>query len=156
MTETDQLNRLVQPRVAKIHREPFTRAECMRLLEAATLSPDPFLERALLTLGPDTGARIGEMWAVDIDDVDLEGGSIVFRKTKNGRPPRVFVRVPGREDGGPCIVALADWVSARAQRAQPLVRTLSVATPVGRGQSGSPQRPGRDWRSSFGRRPIGR
>ncbi len=74
----------------------------------AQQGPDPCMERALLLLGLDTGCRIGELCMANVEDLDLEAGSILFRTTKNGRPQRVFFRVAGQPDGGPCVVALQE------------------------------------------------
>jgi integrase len=116
------------PRLAKLHRVPFTKADCVRLLEAALLGPDPLMERCLLLIGLDTGARVGELVAADVEDVDLEAGSILFRKTKNQRLRRVFFGVASRPDGGPCMVAMRQWLAVRPRRLlQPGVHALFIA-----------------------------
>jgi len=122
----DPLARVEAPRLAKLHRQPFSQSDCKLLLEAAMMGPDPFLERALLLLGLDTGARIGELCATDLDDLDLAAGTILFRTTKNGRPRRVFFRVAGQPDGGPCVVALDQWLGVRLKRVNPGVQALFV------------------------------
>jgi site-specific recombinase XerD len=122
----DPRARVESPRLAKLHREPFSQHDCQLLLEAALLGPDPIMERALLLLGLDTGARIGELVATTIDDLNLEAGTILFRKTKNGRPRRVFFRVADSADGGPCVVALTNWWAVRPKRADQLVHALFI------------------------------
>jgi integrase/recombinase XerD len=122
----DPLARVEAPRVKRLQREPFSKADCLALLEAALEGPDPVLERALLLLGLDTGCRIGELCATSVEDLNLEAGSILFRKTKSGRPRRVFFRVAGQPDGGPCVVSLTNWLAVRPKRADPDVRTLFV------------------------------
>lgn len=124
--EVDPLARLEVPRVTRLHLVPFSKTDCLRLLEAAQLGPDPILERALLLLSLDTGCRIGELCSATLADLDLEQGTILFRRTKNGRPRRVFFRVAGRPDGGPCTVALMDWLAERDKRAEGNVHTLLV------------------------------
>lgn len=110
---TDPLARLDPPRLAKLHRSPFSELEVRALLDAARMGPNPVMERALLLLGLDTGARIGELVGAWVDDLNLDAGVILFRKTKNGRPRRVFFGISGRADGGPCVVALRQWLVAR-------------------------------------------
>jgi integrase/recombinase XerD len=122
----DPLSRLDPPRLAKMHRVPFSKLDCLRLLEAALMGPDPLMERALLLLALDTGARIGELVQTNLEDLDLAEGTVLFRKTKNGRPRRVFFRVNGRPDGGPCAVAISDWLAVRDARAEHNVHTLFV------------------------------
>lgn len=109
----DPLARVEPPRLAKFHRSPFTEADVRALLEAARLGPNPVMERALLLLTLDTGCRVGELVSVEIGDLDLDTGLVIFRKTKNGRPRRVFFGVAGKPDGGPCIVALREWLAIR-------------------------------------------
>jgi len=120
----DPLDRLERPRVPKIHRQPYTEAEARRLLWAVRQGPAPELERALLLLGLDTGCRPGELCGLAISDVDLERGSVVFRRTKNAHPRRVIVRVDTLEDGGPCVAALRAWLAVR--RPQEGVEALFV------------------------------
>lgn len=119
--ESDTLARVEPPRLTKLHRAPFSESEVRRLLEAARLGPNPFMERALLLLGLDTGARIGELCSIEFGDLDLDEGAVLFRKTKTGRPRRVFFRVPTREDGGPCVAALRDWLAVRRHSEAPTV-----------------------------------
>lgn len=111
--EADPLARIEAPRLQKLHRVPFSAPEVRLLLEAARQGPNPIMERALLLLGLDTGARIGELVATEIADLDLSVGIILFRSTKSGRPRRVFFGVESREDGGPCIIALREWLAVR-------------------------------------------
>jgi integrase len=111
---TDPLARLERPRLTKLHRVPFSEHEVRALLDAARQGPNPVMERALLLLSLDTGARIGELVGARLDDLDLERRVIVFRKTKNGRPRRVFFGVASQADGGPCVVALRKWLAVRS------------------------------------------
>jgi len=84
------------------------------------------MERALVLLGLDTGARIGELLSANLEDLDLVAGAILFRTTKNGRPRRVFFRVAGQPDGGPCMAALMEWLAERSRRVQPGEHALFV------------------------------
>ena len=102
----DPLARLEPPRLAKLHRLPYTEAEARRLLVAARSGPRPIFARALLLLGLDTGCRIGELCAADLGDLDLGAGAILFRHTKNGHPRRVIFQ-------GPSLEALRAWLEAR-------------------------------------------
>ena len=124
--DVDPLARVEAPRVVKLHGAPFAKGDCALMLEAAQLGPDPLMERALLLLSLDTGCRIGELCAVDVADLDLEAGTVLFRTTKGGRPRRVFFRVAGQPDGGPCVVALREWLTERSKRAQPGNHALFV------------------------------
>ncbi len=126
MFDVDPLARLEAPRLVRLHGEPFAKGECVLMPEAAQRGPDPHMERALLLLSLDTGCRIGELCAANVEDLDLEVGSIVFKTTKNGRPRRVFFRAASQPDGGPCVVALQEWLLERAKRAQPGEHSLFV------------------------------
>lgn len=126
---SDPLARLEPPRLPKLHRQPFTEAECHRLMAAAQSSPDAALTRALLLVGLDTGCRIGELLAAELADLDLDAGSILFRTTKTMRVRRVFFRVARMMDGGPCVVALRAWLA---------IRPSTTSTTIFVGRSGQP------------------
>lgn len=127
--ESDPLARIEAPRLTKLHRVPFSEPEVRRLMDAARDGPHPVMERALLLLGLDTGARIGEMVSATLGDLDLDTGVILFRRTKNGRPRRVFFGVASRADNGPCVVALRAWLANRP---------LSEAPTIFLGRDGGP------------------
>lgn len=112
----DPLGRLKIPRVQKIHRKPFSEDEARRLVQAASAGSNPIRDRAFLLLMLDTGCRVGELFGVSVNDVDLVEGSILFLKTKNGRPRKVIFRVPSRRDGGPALSALRNWLKVREAR----------------------------------------
>jgi site-specific recombinase XerC len=112
----DPLGRLKVPRVQKIHRKPFTEQEARRLVAAAAGGPNPIRDRALLLVLFDSGCRVGELCAADVADVDLAQGTIAFRRTKNGAPRMVSIRVPNRRDGGPALSALRNWLKVREAR----------------------------------------
>lgn len=112
----DPLSRLKKPKVTKIHRKPFSEDEARRLVQAAAQGPNPIRDRALLLLLFDTGCRIGELLAAEVDDLDLAEGSIVFRFTKNRQPRRVVFRVGSRRDGGACLSAVRNWLKVREAR----------------------------------------
>jgi integrase/recombinase XerC len=113
----DPLERLQTPNLPKIHRAPFSEIEVRSLVGAARRGREPDLHRALLLLGLDTGSRIGELCGLELDDLDLEGGYVIFRLTKGGRPRRVFFGVPSQLRGGPCAVALRLWLERRPAQA---------------------------------------
>jgi integrase len=112
----DPLARLRTPRVQKIHRKPFTQDEATRLVQVASMGPNPIRDRALLMLMFDTGCRVGEMCAATLSDIDVDEGVIVFNRTKNGRPRAVKFRVQGRRDGGPALAAMRQWLKVREAR----------------------------------------
>ncbi len=127
----DPLARVEAPKLPKLHRVPFTAADVRLLLEAVRLGPNPIMERALLLLlGLDTGCRVGEMVGVEFDDLDLDAGVVLFRRTKGGRPRRVFFRVASRPDGGPCVVALRDWLAVRPRTEAPTVFVTREGQPL--------------------------
>lgn len=109
----DPLAKLDVPRPPKLRRQPYTESEVRRLVLAAKQGPRPVFERALLLLGLDTGARIGELCAAELSDLDLERGSILLRHTKFNHTRLVFFGVPSAADGGPCAQALREWLIER-------------------------------------------
>jgi site-specific recombinase XerD len=109
----DPLLKLEVPRLPKLRRQPYTEAEVRALVAAAAAGQHPVLERALLLIGLDTGARIGELCAAELSDLNLELGSILFRPTKFNHTRLVFFGVPDAEDGGPCTQALREWLAQR-------------------------------------------
>lgn len=112
----DPLARLKTPRVQKIHRKPFTEDETRRLVQAAAAGSNPIRDRALLLLMFDTGCRVGELCAATLADLDVDQGTILFNKTKNGHPRMVRFRVPDRRDGGPALQAMRQWLKVRDAR----------------------------------------
>jgi len=112
----DPLARLKVPRVQKIHRKPFSEDEAKRLVAAAAAGPNPIRDRALLLLLFDSGCRVGELCATAVTDLDLVEGRILFRRTKNGQPRSVVIRVTNRRDGGPSLSALRNWLKVREAR----------------------------------------
>jgi len=127
----DPLARVEAPRLTKLHRVPFSKGDCLLLLEAALLGPDPIVERALVLLGLDTGARIGELCSTDVDDLDLDQGAILFRKTSRLCAWGVSPSCRTKKTPSPCVV-----VARSSQRPSiPLRHGLGVATAVRRPSS---------------------
>lgn len=120
--EADPLARLVKPKVMHIQRKPFGQEDAKRLLQAASVGPNPIRDRALMLVLADTGCRIGELCAAQVADVDMAEGSITFTHTKGGRPRKVIFRVQSRRDGGPTLQALRMWLKVR--EARPGIDTL--------------------------------
>jgi integrase/recombinase XerC len=112
---TDPLARVQKVSLPILHRRPFSETEAKRLLINVAGGPNPVMERALLLLGFDTGGRIGEICAVDVGDLDMDKASVLFRHTKNGRPRLVFFGVETALGGGPCAVALRQWLRERPE-----------------------------------------
>jgi integrase len=77
------------PRVEPVERRRLTPAETRALLALA--ADDPRTD-ALVALGIGTGARVGELCALDWSDVDLDAGTVTIRGTlaRDGRvgPPK--------------------------------------------------------------------
>jgi integrase len=118
------------PRVPKVLRRPFVREEVERLYAAAGDSPNPERDRCILLLLADTGCRIGELCALDLDDVigpdgDLRG-SIRFKKTKGGIPRDVQIAARDLVGGGPAMAALRCYL--RVRQAPPDQRALFVTS----------------------------
>lgn len=111
--EHDPLARIDLPRLAKLHRLPYTQAEARRLAAAAEHCHRPVFARALLLVILDTGCRIGELRAADVEDLDLSVGAITFRHAKGGHVRRVVFGVSTAIDGGPCLAALRAWLEVR-------------------------------------------
>lgn len=112
----DPLGRLKVPRVQKLHRKPFSEEEARRLVAAAAGGPNPIRDRALLLVLFDSGCRVGELCAAEVSDIDLVEGRLTFRRTKNGNPRSVVIRVANRRDGGPSLSALRNWLKVREAR----------------------------------------
>lgn len=95
------------PRVDKYTPTVMTREEMARLLEEPLRDepnrPDAIRDRAMLELLYATGMRVGEMVALNIDDVDLEGQAI-HCMGKSGRERDVPVT-------GSALSALRDYIS---------------------------------------------
>jgi integrase len=93
-------------------RERFLDAdEAARLLEAC-----PAWLRLLVLAALQTGARQGELLALEWSDIDLEKGLIYFRQTKNGEPRRIRLsaalakalkEAPSKFKGGPVFLNAA-------------------------------------------------
>lgn len=112
----DPLGRLKVPRVQKLHRKPFTEDEARRLVQAAASGPNPIRDRALLLVLFDSGCRVGELCEAELGDVDMVEGRLTFRRTKNGNPRTVVIRVTNRRDGGASLSALRNWLKVREAR----------------------------------------
>lgn len=69
-----------------------------------------FRNRCLISLIWDTGARLGEITALDIGDVDLKNNSIVI-KTEKSRGMRPFRKIPYSNETG---ISLKKWLKSRA------------------------------------------
>jgi integrase/recombinase XerD len=68
---------VTRPRVPRSLPRPLTVEEIDRLLEApTTATPAGIRDRAILELLYGAGLRISELTALDVDDVDLEGGAV--------------------------------------------------------------------------------
>jgi integrase/recombinase XerC len=105
---TDPSLRLVAPKRHGHLPEVLRQSDAAALLEvAATASDDDdplrLRDRAALELLYASGIRVGELTALDVDDVDL-GGSVVRVMGKGGKERTVPF-------GGPAAQALRDWLA---------------------------------------------
>jgi len=70
--------------------------------------------RCFINLVWDTGARLGEIIALNIGDIDLEDSSIII-KTEKSRGMRPFRKIPFSQDTK---IAMKKWLKRRAEIAQ--------------------------------------
>ena len=108
--------RLVAPRRGGRLPAVLRQAEATKLLDIAAVAADDedpihIRNRAILELLYASGIRVGELVAIDIDDLDL--GTDVVRVTGKGAKQRVVpFGIPARR-------AMESWLSARPQVATP-------------------------------------
>jgi integrase/recombinase XerD len=108
----------------KVDRGPIEGARLEDIQAMLATCNDGFLgirDRALLLALLDTGARVGEFIAVNLDDVDTIGGAVMLRKTKARKPRTVFLGRKARKALRRYLSARADnspalWVSRRGDR----------------------------------------
>jgi integrase/recombinase XerD len=117
VSERDPAARVVQPRLPRSLPRPLPVEDVRRLLEAPdAASPAGLRDRAILELLYGSGLRISELTGMDVDDLDLEEGSL-----------RVLGK-GGREREVPLGSFARDAVSAYLTRGRP-----ALATGVSRG-----------------------
>lgn len=75
------------PKVDHVHKEPLSPAEVKRILEAAVSLRD----KALVLMLLDTGARISEILALNIGDIDIATGRVQLQRTKNRHSRAVYI-----------------------------------------------------------------
>lgn len=117
------IQRVKAPKVATEPLEPVELNTVKALL--STCSGSSFLparDRALLLFLLDTGARAGEIRALNLSDVDLMAGSVLIRQGKGRKPRTVFMGQKTRrairaylktrqDDDSPAL-----WVTERGER----------------------------------------
>lgn len=126
---TDPSVRLVAPKRQQHLPGVLKQQEASALLDVAAVAADDddpihLRDRAALELLYASGIRVGELSALDIDDVDLAAG--VVRVMGKGAKERT---VPF---GGPARAALQDWLA----RGRPLVATAQSGPAVFLGRRG--------------------
>lgn len=109
------LERVARVKIRTLERQPFSRAEVLALLAACDLSRMPARDRALVQLLLDTGARIGEVTGLRLDDVDLERRQIRVLG-KGNRERTIPIGTPTQPGGGPLPRALRAWLGVRSER----------------------------------------
>lgn len=135
VTDRDPAGGVVQPKLPRSLPHPLTVDEIGRLLEAPDgATPAGQRDRAILELLYGSGLRISELTGLDVDDLDLEAGSVRVLG-KGGKEREVPIGRYGRE-------AVATYLV----RARP-----SFATGRGRGALFLNQRGGRLSRQSCDR-----
>jgi integrase len=115
------------PRVESVERRRLTPPEVRALLILAAADPRT---DALVALALGTGARVGELCALDWSDVDLDGGTVTIRGTLG----RGGVIGPPKSRRGRRIVALPPFAIAALRREQDRRPGPGpvIADPVGR------------------------
>jgi len=83
---------LARARVGEAPPEGLVDADQERLLQAlaAERSPAGLRDHALFRLLLSTGVRLGSALALEVGDVDLDGGEALLRRCKGGQVQRVF------------------------------------------------------------------
>jgi integrase/recombinase XerD len=100
LTDRDPAARVVSPRLPRSLPRPLPVDDVRRLLEApAEGSPGGVRDRAILELLYGSGLRISELTGMDVDDLDLEGGSLRVLG-KGGKEREVPLGSFGREAVG--------------------------------------------------------
>jgi integrase/recombinase XerD len=109
------------PKVAQEPIEPVSIATIRALLATCRENFTGYRDKAILLCLLDTGARVSEFVALNINDVDLIGGGVLIRKGKGNKPRVVFIGKKSRRalraylkhrtDEGP-----AAWVTSRGDR----------------------------------------
>lgn len=84
----------------------LSQADTDALLEAVDLDQRALRDRAVVELLYGAGLRVGELSALDVDDVRLDEGLVDVRQGKGGKSRRVPLGVPGLE-------AVAAWLEVR-------------------------------------------
>ncbi len=100
---------LEPPRVGRHLPRFVSVAKADEVLEA----PHPLRDRALLEVLYGAGLRVGELCALDPDDVDLNTGLVRVRRGKGGKERRVPM-------GAVAAAAVADWLEERGDEPGPL------------------------------------
>ncbi|MCJ7443750.1 MAG: tyrosine-type recombinase/integrase [Methanotrichaceae archaeon] len=82
-------------------------------------------DKAMLMVFFKTGIRRGELLSLDVNDVDLEDGSILLKPTKKRTNRRVYF-------DGECARYLSRWIEIRKERVDPSCKALFVSSPTQR------------------------
>ena len=123
VTEHDPAVEISQPKLPRSLPRPLTVDEVSRLLEAPDpVAPAGVRDRAILELLYGAGLRISELVGVDVDDVDLEQGSVRVLG-KGGKEREVPIGRLGREAVAAYLTrARPEFVSASSRGAMFLNR----------------------------------
>jgi integrase/recombinase XerD len=98
------------PKVAVKPLEPVSITQVEALVETCERKDFYDLrDKALLLFLLDTGARAAETCAVNLEDIDLQNGSILIRSGKGGKPRTVFLGKKSRR-------ALRSYLKTRAKQ----------------------------------------
>lgn len=93
-------------------------------VEGAT-TPKELRDRALVRLLADLALRRAEAVGIDVDDVDLDGGTVAVRG--KGRSGKVKLTLPP-----PTAAALRDWLAVRGDAAGPVFTSMTRGRPATR------------------------
>jgi len=105
VTDRDPAIGVAQPKLPRSLPHPLTVSEVQRLLDAVDrATPAGLRDRAILELLYGSGLRVSELTGLDVDDVDLEEGS-VRALGKGGKEREVPLGRYGREAVGAYLVS---------------------------------------------------
>lgn len=124
--ETDQegncpIAKVKAPRLRNEPLEPADLKDVEQLIKTCDSDPPGLRDKAMLLVLLDTGARASELCSLDLDDVDLQAGSLMIRQAKGGKYRSAFLSrttrravrayVKARTDNHPAL-----WLTRRGER----------------------------------------
>ena len=87
MIEVSPMEKIRMPKLPKLAMPVFSDADVLRLLAAC----DTHRDRAMVFFLLDTGVRVSEMVALNVDNVDMESGAVLVEQGKGQKDRIVYV-----------------------------------------------------------------